>query len=267
MVFQSEWIRRYLEIAQLMGYQVEKDREATKVLSEIIRSIDTYNLLNELRRTVSNKDVIVFGAGPSLDMHITELKKECPRILKSSVLMAADGATEALLEENMLPHIVVTDLDGRFEAILEAAKRGSLILVHAHGDNIDEVKRKVPKLVQVTFKIVGTTQVEPIYPVQNFGGFTDGDRAVYAAVYFNAKSILLAGMDFGDFVGRRSKPWLSGNAPASETKRRKLQIAKNLITDVAKRFSGKIYTLSEESPRGVEKISTKELNKVFRCSS
>ena len=38
----------------------------------------------------------------------------------------------------------------------------------------------------------------------NFGGFTDGDRAVFLAVHFNAKKIFLIGFDFNNTIGEYS---------------------------------------------------------------
>ena len=40
--------------------------------------------------------------------------------------------------------------------------------------------------------------------LQNYGGFTDGDRAVFIADHFKAKKIFLIGFDFNDDVGRYS---------------------------------------------------------------
>jgi Uncharacterized Rossmann fold enzyme len=36
---------------------------------------------------------------------------------------------------------------------------------------------------------IGTTQTNPFNKVQNFGGFTDGDRGVFLASYFKAKKL------------------------------------------------------------------------------
>ena len=51
---------------------------------------------------------------------------------------------------------------------------------------------------------IGTTQTNPFNKIQNFGGFTDGDRGVFLASYFNAKKIILFGMDFGNQIGKFS---------------------------------------------------------------
>jgi len=46
--------------------------------------------------------------------------------------------------------------------------------------------------------VVGTTQARPLQHVHNFGGFTDGDRAVFAAQSLGAASITLLGFDLDD---------------------------------------------------------------------
>jgi uncharacterized Rossmann fold enzyme len=68
------------------------------------------------------------------------------------------------------------------------------MVVHAHGDNVDALSEEVPRLKRV----VGTTQSKPLDNVYNFGGFTDGDRCVFLAQEFGARSITLIGFDFKD---------------------------------------------------------------------
>lgn len=68
------------------------------------------------------------------------------------------------------------------------------MVVHAHGDNMDALSEEVPRLK----RIIGTTQSKPLDNVYNFGGFTDGDRCVFLAQEFGARSITLIGFDFKD---------------------------------------------------------------------
>ena len=70
---------------------------------------------------------------------------------------------------------------------------GSFLVVHAHGNNSDKIMEYVSRLKRV----LGTTQSTPVGNIYNFGGFTDGDRALFFAVEWGAKIIILAGMDFG----------------------------------------------------------------------
>jgi hypothetical protein len=70
---------------------------------------------------------------------------------------------------------------------------GSVTLVHAHGDNIETLQEHLPRFTQ---QLMLTTQTRPFDGVFNFGGFTDGDRAVCVADHFGARTIRLVGFDF-----------------------------------------------------------------------
>ena len=118
------------------------------------------------------------------------------------MLVAADGATSAMIEERLSPDIVATDLDGNIDDILLANLKGANIAIHAHGDNLDQIAR----LSSFFNNVLGTTQAQPRGNLYNFGGFTDGDRAMFLSVALGASEITLAGMDFGDVVTKYSKP-------------------------------------------------------------
>ena len=180
--------------------------------------------LDDLGQIVGFSDkYIVFGAGPSLKKHIIELKENYD--LKDYVLISADGATTALIEERLCPDIVVTDLDGKMDDILLANLKGANIAVHAHGDNLEQVVKYTPFFTNV----IGTTQAQPVGNIYNFGGFTDGDRAIFLAVALGASEITLAGMDFGDIVTKYSRPNIESDlAEADDIKKKKLVYADRL---------------------------------------
>jgi len=169
------------------------------------------------------------------------------------LLIAADGATTALVEVGVVPHIVVTDLDGDLNAILYAASKGSKLFIHVHGDNIEQFTNFVEELKRVTQSFVVTTQVTPYYPVVNIGGFTDGDRAYALALAFRALGVVLAGMDFGNVVGRYSKPWLKSHEKASSRKLVKLLTALKIVSTLARRTRTPTLTLSNTVPACVKK--------------
>ena len=146
---------------------------------------------------VKKKECIVLGAGPSFDDDLEKLERAS---FLNKTLIAADGATSAVLEYRN-PEIIVTDLNGNVDDQLNAWRRGSWLVVHAHGDNIAQVRDIAPKLKE---RVIGTTQVEPFSKLYNFGGFTDGDRATFMAHELKAKKIYLAGMDLGSKIGERS---------------------------------------------------------------
>ena len=217
------WEKYYTEILDDFGFSRSGDENSAKVLDEIL-SEEGCLTLDDLAQIVGFSDkYIVFGAGPSLKEHIIFLKENYG--LKDYVLVSADGATTALIEERLVPDIVSTDLDGNIDDILLANLRGANIVVHAHGDNLDAVVKFTPFFNNV----LGTTQAQPVGNVYNFGGFTDGDRAIFLAVALGAREITLAGMDFGDIVTKYSRPNIPTDvAEADEFKKKKLVYAEEL---------------------------------------
>ena len=162
--------------------------------------------------------------------------------LKDYVLVAADGATTALIEQKLVPDIVATDLDGNIDDILLANLRGANIVIHAHGDNID----RIASLSSFFNNVLGTTQAQPVGNLYNFGGFTDGDRAIFLAVALGASEITLAGMDFGDIVTKYSRPNLpDALAKADEFKQKKLNYAEKFTNWIAENEDVKLINLKE----------------------
>jgi len=182
----DSWEPLYLQILDDFGFSREKDREAAEILSRLLAGRD--DLLAEASRMVAGRTVTVCGNAPGLARELKSISSE------QRIFIAADGAAAVLLERGTVPQIVVTDLDGPFPAILEADMQGSIIVVHAHGDNIDQIERYVPRLMRV----IGTAQSRPPPPLYNFGGFSDGDRCVFLAQHLGASKIDLVGFDFED---------------------------------------------------------------------
>ena len=217
------WEKYYTEILDDFGFSRKNDEESAKLLDEIL-STEGCLTLEDLKGFVDFSDkFIIFGAGPSLKEHVLFLKENYD--LRDYVLVAADGATTALIEQKIAPDIVATDLDGNLDDIMLANVRGANIAIHAHGDNIEKIAGLTPFFTSV----LGTTQAQPVGNLYNFGGFTDGDRALFLAVALNAGQITLAGMDFGDIVTRYSRPNIeSDTAEADEFKKKKLIYAERL---------------------------------------
>ena len=234
------WEIYYKEILDDFGFSREGDENSAKVLDEIL-SQEGCLTLDDLSQIVGFSDkYIVFGAGPSLKEHVKFLKENYD--LRDYVLISADGATTALIEERISPDIVATDLDGNMDDILLANLRGANIVVHAHGDNLDAVVKYTPFFSNV----IGTTQAQPVGNIYNFGGFTDGDRAIFLAVALGASEITLAGMDFGDIVTRYSRPNLKTDlAEADEFKKKKLMYAARLTQWIVDNENVDIINLCE----------------------
>jgi uncharacterized Rossmann fold enzyme len=239
-----EWFPYYQGIRAEFGYSSEKDQEAAKALSEIIKkkALDS----KVLQRKIKGKNVIVVGAGPSLEEPGTlkYIKKN-----KNFVKIAADGAVQFLIENKIKPEIVVTDLDGNPVFLQKAEKMGATMVVHAHGDNTDMVKEIVPKFK----KLVATTQVMPLENVYNFGGFTDGDRCVFLAEEFGAKKIVLVGMDFGNSIGRYSKEKIKD----PELKKQKMQAGRRLLEMLAKQSRAQLADTAKRPVKGFASLTIK----------
>ena len=97
---------------------------------------------------------------------------------------------------------------------------------------MDKIRKYLPQLERV----VATTQTNPIGHVVNYGGFTDGDRAIHIAVYaLKMKKIILAGMDFGEYTTRYSRPNNKEMIEkADDIKRLKLDYARRITDDLIK---------------------------------
>jgi len=197
-MFYKDWEPIYKQILSDFNFSLKKDIEAASILNKILanKKIISHNKLEEL---ITDKEIFVFGAGPSLEESISENKK----MFADKLIISANGATSALMKYKIQPDIIVTDLDGKISDQINTNLKGSITIVHAHGNNIDVIKENVPKFKG---KILGSTQTnpDPYDYVYNFGGFTDGDRAVFLAEHFNTKKINLIGFDFNEEIGEYS---------------------------------------------------------------
>jgi uncharacterized Rossmann fold enzyme len=240
----EDWFPYYQGIRAEFGYSTEKDQEAARVLSEMAKK----KALNAkvLQKKIKGKNIIVVGAGPSLESSGTlkYLKKN-----KKFVKIAADGAVQFLIENKVKPDIVVTDLDGNPAFLQKAEKIGAIMVVHAHGDNTSKLKKMVPKFK----KLLATTQVMPLENVYNFGGFTDGDRSVFLAEEFGAKKIVLVGMDFGNSVGKYSKEKVQD----PELKKQKMQAGRRLLEMLAKQSRSQLADTAKKPVKGFASLAIK----------
>jgi len=238
----SGWGERYLLILKELGYSQKKDRESAIILDSILKKTNT---TEKILKLIEGKTVFVIGSGPSLSNAIPKLKK-----LKKSIKIAADSSLKPLVDNGIIPDIVVTDLDGDENTIKKIAKTKSIFIIHAHGDNIEKLE-----LVKKIRNCIGTTQSNPFNKIQNFGGFTDGDRGVFLANYFGAKKIILFGMDFGDRIGKFSNTKNSDR----KMKLKKLEIGENLLIWLSTITKSELFTTSKPI-KGFKKISYKDLD-------
>jgi 2-amino-4-hydroxy-6-hydroxymethyldihydropteridine diphosphokinase len=205
----AAWEPIYEQILEDFDFDRAGDEEAARFLSQRLTENNIASL-SELKALISGKSVLVCGNAPGLRNDLSEIK------LSDFVVIAADGAAAVLMDMGIVPEVICTDLDGNSEADIEkeilACEKGSIVLIHAHGDNSDKLEKYVPRFK----RFIATTQAKPFDKVYNFGGFSDGDRCFFVAREFGAKMIRLAGFDF---VDKNVNP----------IKKKKLEWAKKLI--------------------------------------
>ena len=235
------WYERYSELLKEFGYLKSADTKAAKILNEIIKKPVPEN---KFRRLIMGKTVFVIGAGPSLNRTIQAACK------MRATKIVADSAVKAALKAGIVPDIVLTDLDGNADALQKAADLGSLMLVHAHGDNMDALPA-----AKKFAKAAASTQGKPVGHVRNYGGFTDGDRCVFLAESLGAEKIILFGMDLGGSIGSHS----STARKDMHTKAAKLRYAKMLLEWLAKKSKSRLYTTSGKI-KGFENVRHDRLN-------
>jgi uncharacterized Rossmann fold enzyme len=248
-----EWWPWYNRINKLFNYDMNEDQRATNILNKLISETAIHP--ESIEKFISDKPVLVFGAGPSLEENLYQLQKE--GLLEKFSIISADGATTALLKVvELTPKFVVSDLDGKIEDLLNANRLSSTMVIHAHGDNIAQLKKFVPKFVN----IIGTTQVKPTINVYNLGGFTDGDRAVFFAASMKPSMLVLAGMDLGQKIGKYSKEKIR----SKKEKILKLKVCKELLEWLAPKLEMPLYNVTGrgENIRRFKNVNYSELVKI-----
>ena len=239
------WKKRYYDILKEFNYSEKKDIESAIQLNSILKKS---NIDKKIIHLVEGKTVLVVGSGPSLSSAIPKLKK-----YKKSIKIAADSSLKPLVENGIIPDIIITDLDGDENTLKKIAKRKSIFVVHAHGDNIEKLD-----LAKKFKNCIGTTQSKPFGQIQNFGGFTDGDRGVFLANNYGAKKIILFGMDFGNKIGKFSNT----KKIERQTKLMKLKIGESLLEWLSTFTKSELFTTSKPI-KGFKKISYRELDSII----
>ncbi len=239
------WEKRYSAILREFNYDGKKDEESAIRLDSILEKSDVYEKIVNL---IKEKTILVIGSGPSLSSAIPKLKE-----LKESIKIAADSSIKLLVENDIIPDIVVTDLDGDENTLDKIAKTKSIFVVHAHGDNLERLE-----FAKKFKNCIGTSQSHPFNQIQNFGGFTDGDRGVFLASHFEAKKVILFGMDFGKRIGKFSETKESER----KTKLMKLKRGESLLEWLATITKSELFTTSKPI-KGFKKISYKELDSII----
>lgn len=178
------WEPAYEAIRADFGYDRDADRRGRDVLAARLDG-DPLSVADlDLRGTVA-----VCGAAPTLAGEI-DVARAADRVV------AASTAVEVLRDAGVAVDCMVTDLDKNPGTVSELTGAGTPVAVHAHGDNVAAIEEHVPTFE--TEAVLPTTQVRPRGPVENHGGFTDGDRGAFLADAAGADRLRFPGWDFDD---------------------------------------------------------------------
>ncbi len=186
----GRWAARYDQIRGEFGFPFDAEVAAADRLESLLPDAARALPLDRVRSRLAGHPVVIVGSAPGAGP---------PPVWRWSTtgpvpaIVAADGATVDCLRAGLVPAVIVTDLDGPVESEVTANRRGSLVVVHAHGDNRPALDTWVPEFPG---ELAGSWAGPPRPALLNVGGFTDGDRAAYLAEASGVPEIRLWGFDF-----------------------------------------------------------------------
>jgi hypothetical protein len=179
----TEWEPVYEQILDSFGFGRTGDEMARDVLATLVTPFD------RTRVAWDGQTVAICGAAPTL-------RDELSRLDDADVVVAASTAADVVRDVGYELDMMVTDLDKNPETAVALTESGVPVAAAAHGDNVPAVREWIPQFDDEY--VLGTTQAEPVGPVVNWGGFTDGDRAAFIADELGAERLVFAGWDFDD---------------------------------------------------------------------
>jgi len=235
----KEFLAKYKEIIELVGFSNADDIKSRDILHDIFSQREYIlwdNILYLEKLFLKFTKILIFGGGPDAEYFVNYIhdNSNFRNLSEKFLVVAVDGITELLYEKKIIPNIIFTDLDGNLlETINRPEFKNTSFIIHAHGDNINKI-RTFRKFIAMSKYLIGTTQVESKIPIINHGGFTDGDRALFLIRNFLKEhhNVIIFGYDFGDIIGKYSKPHLMSDQKAKSIKRKKLDIGAELTIDI-----------------------------------
>ena len=106
----EEWEPIYQEICEYFSFDPAEDERASEILSSLTTS-DASSLLSDL---IHGKGVTVCGNAPTLSRELDTIR---------GVIIAADAAAGVLIQHDIFPSVIVTDLDGIDEYAIELNRK------------------------------------------------------------------------------------------------------------------------------------------------
>lgn len=243
----SDWKNSYDKIVEELELNAEADEKTSVLLDDFFCSISTKkkNTIHQKLSHIFQHPVIIAGAGPSLKQDLTAILES--KNIHNLPLISVNGATTLFKQKKIVPLVVVSDLDGDLIAIKWAIEKGALTLLHGHGDNGTIIFNFLEQHHDIlsNYDVWGTTQCKPKHSLFNFGGFTDGDRAIFIAFHFQSPLIGLIGFDFGVKIGQYSV-LNSSIKKNGQFKLKKFKIALALLEKFHSRHRGTRYNLTTQ---------------------
>lgn len=209
------------EVRDAFEWGLEQDRSAAESLirrtGELISTVPSWSQqgrrasLDALRTKLFDaKRVTVLGAAAT--------EEEAGRVAQQEgVIIAADGSVGALKVRNRLA-CVVSDFDGGIH-LHGAAKEGVPIVAHSHGDNVQRFSLALSEWSKFETPpplILSHQTPTPCQGAHNFGGFTDGDRAVCFAL---AMGVSPMNIDLVGFSLNTVGMWSATTVPEQKLKK------------------------------------------------
>ena len=181
-----EWEPIYNTILADLGFGRAADERARDVAVDLAAPFDHQQL-----DRLDGATVTIVGAAPSLSAELDAFEPA-----NADAIVAASTAVDVLADHGIGVDLMVTDLDKNTNTACELTRSGTPVAAHAHGDNIPLLREWLPRFDAKSTLV--TTQAAPQGPVENVGGFTDGDRAAFIAHDFGAAELRFLGWNFDD---------------------------------------------------------------------
>jgi uncharacterized Rossmann fold enzyme len=174
----EDWFPLYLQITDSLKINRNEDYITSLILKKIISNRDS------AMERYRGRNAFVVGNGPNI--------KNILGTISGGYVIVADSAIDAYIDFYGNPDIIVSDLDGSIASIIDSYNKGSVAVIHAHGDN----REAILKYGKYFSHGIATTQNIPLRNLYNYGGFSDGDRSAFLADFLGAPNITLLGFDF-----------------------------------------------------------------------